>query len=42
MRTAMKVMTELNKLTYAVQHNPNCPKPFHPVERGSKGVPEGW
>ncbi len=21
-------MTELNKLTYAVQHSPNCPSPF--------------
>jgi len=24
----MKVMAELNKLTYAVQHSPNCPSPF--------------
>jgi hypothetical protein len=24
----MKVMTELNKLTYAVQHSPNSPSPF--------------
>jgi len=24
----MTIMERLNQLTYAVQHNPNCPQPF--------------
>ena len=34
----MRVMRELRKLTFAVQHSPNCPDPFLVRLVGSAGV----